>query len=262
MLSAIKNSLSKIDLGPLILEERCRLCRELVEADVSWTFSDWQGKLDTIFGTTVKSKYKTLCLSCSSRLELAEHGFSELKISGSNKSLTVISAGRYKNDLRKLIRNLKYQDDRLIAYDLALLLVGAIEQRRARGELPLPFGRDNLILVPVPLHRKKLRKRGFNQAELIASELAKLMNLQMHRKLLIRTRDTEPQFNLSKEERQTNLVGAFKVHPQKLVNKTVVLIDDLTTTGTTIIECARTISEHQSKITRRLNPLMALTVGS
>jgi len=89
-------------------------------------------------------------------------------------------------------------------------------------------------LVPVPLHRKKLEKRGFNQAELLANELSKYLHIPVDTKLVARTRNTAPQKALDANERQNNLKNAFKIIQNNVKLKTIVLIDDIYTTGSTI----------------------------
>ncbi len=94
------------------------------------------------------------------------------------------------------------------------------------------------VLVPVPLHKTKLRKRGFNQAELLAKELGKCMGIPVDTELVERTRFTKPQKELLFRERQNNLKGAFKIRKCDVKLKRIVLVDDIYTTGSTIDEIA------------------------
>jgi len=96
------------------------------------------------------------------------------------------------------------------------------------------------VVVPVPLHKKRLQKRGFNQSLLIAREVAKRLNTEVDYMNLKRARETYPQINLRIKEREANIKGAFAVRDGKAFrDKKVLLVDDVFTTGATIRECAK-----------------------
>lgn len=98
------------------------------------------------------------------------------------------------------------------------------------------------IIMPVPLHVQRLREREFNQSALLASPLSQHLGLPLVLGQLMRIRQTVPQTSLTKKERLTNLRGAFAVpQPEKIRGKTILLVDDVMTTGTTIHECANTL---------------------
>jgi ComF family protein len=95
------------------------------------------------------------------------------------------------------------------------------------------------LLAPVPLHPKRIKNRGFNQSLLLARAFA---GAPVAREALIRTRHTAPQVGLNPKERQDNVKGAFSVtDPARVKGKSVLLIDDLYTTGSTVKECARVL---------------------
>lgn len=129
-------------------------------------------------------------------------------------------------------------------------------KNKGRQEYSVFFGRTiyetqkqflNLIkpdvLVPVPIHPKKLSQRGYNQAELIAKELSKLSNIPVNSNLILRTKNTKALKELGVNERQNNLKKAFKLGTYDVKLKTIVIIDDIYTTGSTIDEISRTIHE-------------------
>jgi ComF family protein len=98
------------------------------------------------------------------------------------------------------------------------------------------------LLMPVPLHVKKLRQRGFNQSLLLARALGKKHNLPVNFSLLKRSKFTLSQTGLHKNEREKNIKGAFIVtDKEKIVGEKIILIDDVYTTGATINECAKTL---------------------
>ena len=101
---------------------------------------------------------------------------------------------------------------------------------------------DYSLIVPVPLHPKRLRERGFNQALILAREVSKRFSLPLEFLALERHKLTEPQVNLSKEQRLENVRGAFAVRKNKRIEgQRVILVDDVYTTGSTIKECAGTL---------------------
>jgi len=95
------------------------------------------------------------------------------------------------------------------------------------------------ILVPVPLHQKRLRERGYNQSSLLARELGKLINLPAVDDCLIRQRHAPPQARTSTVgERQSNVAGAFACRNYRLQDKQILLVDDVSTSGATLDACA------------------------
>lgn len=107
----------------------------------------------------------------------------------------------------------------------------------------LPGGLEALV-VPVPLHPAKLRQRGFNQALLLARYVARLPGLSLDYLSLRRARDTAPQVSLGRKERLKNVAGAFRVtHPAAIRGRDILLVDDVSTTGSTLNSCSRELAK-------------------
>jgi len=103
-----------------------------------------------------------------------------------------------------------------------------------------PEGFD--VVIPVPLHVRRLRERGFNQSLLLARAVATAGGIQVDFLSLRRERDTPPQTLMGRKERQANIRGAFAVvHRDRLRDREILLIDDVYTTGSTLAECARAL---------------------
>jgi len=99
-------------------------------------------------------------------------------------------------------------------------------------------------IIPVPLHRSKLRERGFNQARVLTELLAAELGCGCVVDNLVRVRRTKSQFSLSREERSANVSGVFSCRNPELINgQTILLVDDIFTTGATANECARVLKE-------------------
>ena len=97
-------------------------------------------------------------------------------------------------------------------------------------------------IVPIPLYPTRFRERGYNQSRLIAEDISALYNNRLLVNNLMRTRHTQNQALLGKKERWTNIHGAFKIrNPFDLKNTSILLVDDLLTTGATVSEAARTL---------------------
>ncbi|MBA7630500.1 hypothetical protein ES703_38022 [subsurface metagenome] len=131
--------------------------------------------------------------------------------------------------MRQAIHQLKYRNIRALVVPLAKLLRDYLITNPVPGE----------ILVPVPMHQKRLRERGYNQSGLLARELGKLTDLTVVDDCLIRQRHTPPQARTSTvDERRSNIADAFVCRDQRLRNKQVLLIDDVATSGATLDACA------------------------
>lgn len=146
------------------------------------------------------------------------------------------AAGPYEGALRTAIHRLKYRGRRRLARPLAYLLCRALWEAHPEAGPPKPD-----LLVPVPLHPRRLAQRSFNQAALLAEELSALLGIPAGEALL-RTRDTPSQVGLSRDERLANLAGAFAPTAGfPLAGRVVLLVDDTFTTGATVAECSRTL---------------------
>lgn len=143
---------------------------------------------------------------------------------------------------RQMLADFKY-NQRIGVGDVLLRVM----QSWLKPGLPTVFRQPDLevdVVVPVPLHKARLRRRKFNQAEMISARLSDQLGLRCRSGLLRRIKDTEPQFGLSPQQRFKNVQGAFEV-PQKLKSELkgsdVLLVDDLMTTGATLASCARAL---------------------
>ena len=147
-------------------------------------------------------------------------------------SLTGIMITAYYEEepLKSAVCAFKYKFIRKLAEPLSDLLINYLQQ------FPL-F--TNVILVPVPLHKSRLRQRGFNQATLLAEKVAEVFSLEYEENALARVRKTKPQVELSGKARRENVKDAFRcLKPNEVKGKNVLLVDDVCTTGATLEACA------------------------
>ncbi len=151
-----------------------------------------------------------------------------------------MSFGEYESGLRGLIHLLKYESVVPVASALGGMLASVIK------ELLPACGESRPLIIPVPLHKSKRSDRGFNQAELIASAAVKRLpkRLELASQVLVRQRATISQVGLTREQRIANMRDAFRVRDRQQVRgATVILVDDVMTTGTTLSECARVLKQ-------------------
>jgi ComF family protein len=135
--------------------------------------------------------------------------------------------GFHAGPLRQAIHQFKYEGLRALAVPLGQLM--------AQGWTTLhPTDDDTDVIVPVPLHRSRQRKRGYNQAALLARQLGTEIHRPVVENVLIRVKATAPQVDLNAEERQANVSNAFKTTNSSLTGKRVLLVDDVCTTGSTL----------------------------
>ena len=142
--------------------------------------------------------------------------------------------GVYEGVLLEAIHLLKYGKKTSLSRPLSILAKNTF--------LQYWDARDIDLIIPVPLHIKRLRERGFNQAHLLLRTWARYEAIPLNGLTLTRTRWTEPQTSLSRAERRNNIKGAFSLrHAERIRDKRILLVDDVYTTGATVNECARVL---------------------
>lgn len=205
--------------------------------------------------------FPKICISCKREgAHLCEDCFALLPIAHTpsllpkNSSLSgLFCAASYEDTLvKKVIHSLKYQPflkelATPLAYSIIAhlsLLDNPIIHPQATKKTPSAARPSSYILCPIPLHKKRLKWRGFNHTEEIAKVLAVALSIPMHTNILERTKNTPPQAELKKEERMRNMQDVFEVQEREfLEGKKVLLLDDVFTTGATLQEAARVLKK-------------------
>jgi ComF family protein len=147
----------------------------------------------------------------------------------------LVSFGAYEGRLRDLILAHKFKGRLGLGRQLQECLAVAFERQAA--VFP-ELGACELV-VPVPLHVRRLAWRGYNQSSEMARLLARRRGLPLRQEALSRLRRTVPQMELGRSERAENIRGAFAANPELLAGRTALLVDDIMTTGSTLEECSR-----------------------
>jgi len=144
--------------------------------------------------------------------------------------------GHYRGSLERLLHAFKFERHDFLDGPLAELMESVI---RDRGDLEFD------AVVPVPMHRAKLRQRGYNQAELLARALGRRLGIRCHSNLLRKTIDRSPQSTLPRRERASNVRGAFR-SIGRARGRSLLLVDDICTTGETLRACARVLMHEKA----------------
>jgi ComF family protein len=202
------------------------------------TKSQLLGKASTAWSLFLDLLYPPRCGGCDRRgTLLCEDCYSQVEVPYLDARVEGIeavgSAGTLKGPLREAIHKLKYQGDAPLAKPLARLLSEALSHDDPWAALD----GNPPVIMPVPLHRRKERARGYNQSLLLARQLAGITGWPMQDGL-VRVKETQPQVGLSAEARQRNVAGAFVWEGDNLTNSPVLLVDDVCTTGATLSQCA------------------------
>lgn len=178
-----------------------------------------------------KISNSSICMDC---LKLIEYG--EI-IKCENREINyLISLFKYEKIRSKILRFKFYNSPYMYNYFADLIL---------NNDKIVSLIKKFDIIIPIPMYKKKMQERGYNQTELIANKIGKELNIKVRTNILVKTKNTKTQSLLKYKDRINNLKDSFEVRNVKsLENKNVLLIDDIYTTGSTIIECCRSLKRN------------------
>jgi competence protein ComFC len=185
---------------------------------------------------------EALCTTCRKKLRRSEESF---YIGSNDERYLVWSVFYYSNIVKELIIRLKYKSDFICGEILAKSMLELVKNNGLQFDL----------IAYVPMTKKALKKRGYNQSEFMASYLSRFLDIPMIC-TLIKTKETKDQIGLNGEERWKNMNGCFQIAESKLIkNKKILLLDDVITTGATAFYCARCLKE------KGINDVYILTIA-
>lgn len=196
----------------------CPVCGEILKVNNNQVCSKCKKKIKYIHEPACKKCGKALafeeqeyCYDCSRREHIFTRG---------------VALWVYDENIKKSIYRFKYNNKREYAK------IYANEIMLHHGRQIIEWKADGII--PIPLHKSKIKSRGFNQAEVIAQELSKVLSIPCYNDCVIRTKKTLPQKALNNKQRINNLKNAFKIKQDDVKLRKIILIDDIYTTGITI----------------------------
>lgn len=175
-----------------------------------------------------------LCKKCEKVLETeAIYGVDKVLEKYFNEHLYIFV---YQGILRRIILKYKFQEEAYLYKTFVNFLL--------KNENFFEKIKKYDTIVPVPISKKRLKKRGYNQSELIAKEIAYNSDLKLETACLLKVKNIIEQSKLNKEERMKNIQGVYKLtNMEKLYKKKILLVDDIYTTGSTVNECAKVLRE-------------------
>lgn len=202
----------------ILYPRRCPLCEDII-----------QGK-ETMICLACKKHARPLeeprCKKCSKELSSDEREYCYDCERNKHFYTCGVAVFPYNKYLRRSVSQFKYHNKR----EYAVFYVEAMKHHCSR----IIKNWEPDLIAPVPLHKSRRRRRGFNQSEILACGLGEKLGIPVVSNLIMRVRPTEPQKELNRKQRKLNLKNSFKINSYDVNLKSVLLIDDIYTTGTTI----------------------------
>ena len=199
----------------IIAERKCKICSKCREKIVHI-----KEPICKKCGKQLYNQEQEYCYDCTKKVHVYDRGYACFAYSG---------------DIKASIYQYKYHNKREYA-DFYIE-----EMIKTRGNEIKKWNVD--IIIPVPLHKKRKRKRGYNQSEIIARGIGAYLNVEVNTSYIMRVKHTRPLKELDNKERRKHLKGAFVVGKKKSEAKRVLLIDDIYTTGSTLNEIAELLKK-------------------
>lgn len=190
---------------------------------------DWIYKKKCYFCKSSKEAVK-MCSKCYEEMD-----FLPVQVNRVLEGKNIYCAGVYSKNLQKLIRGLKYHNQKDLAYYLAKFMAEYFSKITDK---------NNFEVVPVPIFKKREKKRKYNHMNLVGEEFCRITSNTLNKDLIKRIKDTKPQYKLKRNERVKNLSNAFQVDLSQYHGKTILLIDDICTTGSTFEEMIKELKRN------------------
>ncbi len=157
----------------------------------------------------------------------------------------------YSGLLKKILKKLKYRFVFDVSQELIELFLSCLGEDIVFSKIFSQNLQDSSLFIPVPLHLSRKRWRGFNQSELLGKMIAENLGINFVPNMLKRVKNTTPQTELKKKERQKNIKDAFKINEQfthlSITHSPIILFDDVWTTGSTLRECAGVLKRNGAR---------------
>ena len=179
-----------------------------------------------------------ICGECADKIGYYNNDINSLNLPENIKTYCdgMVCIGQYKDTLKNSLKRFKFSNKPSYYRGFGKLLALKIQNT-------IQFDRIDLI-VPVPLHKNRQRKRGYNQSELIAKYTANQLGIPLKNNVLIKISESKSQSTLSRNERLLNVQGSFNaVNTEAVNNKNILIVDDIITTGSTVNQCSKALKE-------------------
>jgi len=211
----------------LIYKEKCVICKKEIRKNSSCLKTD-----------------KILCKNCLKTVEILS-GFPHTKFNG----VEIYSTSFYEGTMKDLILKLKFNHKKDIAKVLAYFLFKYFYKLKAYKKECGDFSfLENIVAVPVPTNKSNIKRRGYNNVYEIVREFAALSKVSYSKNILLKIKNTKPQYKLGPKKRAENVSGSFSINLKeykRFKGKTVLIIDDIYTTGATLNEVIKTFKKEE-----------------
>ena len=224
-----------------ILKKAVLLCRKAVDSIFDIFYPSYCIRCEL----NLKKHERLLCDDCWNRIPKLDDDLEKTndlarryrqRIYFSN----VLTVWKFDSHLQTIIHHLKYQNFKSLAKPVGIFMAEKIKRSGLIG--------DQSLLIPVPLHPTRVRERGYNQSDLLSNVIAEATGIEHNNNILTRIRYTRSQTALKAVERSANVKNAFKVSQrEKIKQKTIILVDDVITTGATMNACAKELIKNGAK---------------
>ena len=197
--------------------------------------------LDIIFpqvcGICGKINSEGLCGKCNKKLEnIAEYQIVNEEFPKTKYFENLLYIFKYEGLIRKILIDYKFNEKSYICVSFVKFI---INNKKMFEKL-----KSYDTIIPVPISKKRMKERGYNQSSLIAKELSKKIKIDLEINCLIKVKNIKEQSKLNKEQREKNIQNVYELkNKQKIINKKILLIDDIYTTGSTVNECSKILEQ-------------------
>lgn len=193
----------------------------------------------TVCGFCEDLNKEGICYTCSTHIKKYEiSSIKSVKGKFYRKQAYIF---KYKKEIRNIILKYKFNERAYLYKTFATIILN--------NQKICKYIEKYDYIIAVPIHKKRLIERGYNQSELILKEISKRrLNITFENKVLVKTKNNVPQSTLNKDERELNVKNVYLVmNSEKIKEKKVLIFDDISTTGNTVNECARVLIENGAK---------------
>lgn len=220
-----------------VFPAKCINCGKIIEVKSGYICKKCIGLIE------INKKFE--CIGCKNRVLLGETCNRCKEFLFIDK---ILVAASYREPMISLIKTLKYRFVVDASYAISMIIKKYLSWLAKRG---LVLNNNAPIIIPVPLHYKRLNWRGFNQAEILATDIGEKIQCPIEKEVIVRIVGSKPQAEIENhEERINNLGDDFVILEKskgKIIGKDIILVDDVCTTGTTLNKCAKILKYNGAK---------------
>ena len=175
---------------------------------------------------------KIICSRCYGKIHFLPSG-----VFRQNEECNIYACTIYDEIIKKLIKDLKYHNQRRLAPLFAYIMANYWKKLGLM---------QNYLILPVPIHKSRMKERKYNHMDIVAQEFSKITNYKLNKNFLIRIKDTEKQYKLHKQERIKNIKNAFDINKNINLDKNthLLILDDITSTGITLEEIIKVLKKN------------------